>query len=411
MKKILLIGAGIGQINLALKIKERGHFLLVIAYNSLPQVVNIADKFIQHDLFDYDGVLKIAQSESIDAVISDQHDIMAPLVAYIAENMELPGNTYATLMSYCDKNTFRDNCDKIGIPAPKHIKVKKSIIPEEFKNVPYPWIVKPADSQSSVGVNKVHTDEECINALISALSYSRSNTAIIEEFFVGKELVAEGFIWNGEYFNIGYADRKYFKLDNLFIPSQTIFPSILPQNVLDRIQDYEKAMASYIHPNFGIVHSEYLYNEDKDEIRIVESGLRGGGVFISSHLLPHYSGIDVNDLLLDAVEGKTIEMNKVLSHKKEKASAYVCFYLPEGKISSIKGIQELQELSSVIMINLDGIKVGDMTRLIEHKGQRLGPILLVADNVVSLNDEIRKVQSILDIVVENNGSRNSIQWE
>lgn len=411
MKKILLIGAGIGQINLALKIKERGHFLLVIAYNSLPQVVNIANKFIQHDLFDYDGVLKIAQSESIDAVISDQHDIMAPLVAYIAEHMKLPGNTYATLMSYCDKNTFRDNCDKIGIPAPRHIKVRKSIIPEEFRNVPYPWIVKPADSQSSVGVNKVHTDEECIDALISALSYSRSNTAIIEEFFVGKELVAEGFILNGEYYNIGYADRKYFKLDNLFIPSQTIFPSVLSPNVLDRIQDYEKTMASYIHPNFGIVHSEYLYNEDTDEIRIVESGLRGGGVFISSHLLPHYSGIDVNDMLLDAVEGKTIDINKILSRKKEKASAYICFYLPEGEITSIKGIQKLQELSSVIMINLDGIKVGDMTRLIEHKGQRLGPILLVSDNVVSLNNEIRKVQSILDIVVDNNGSRNNIQWE
>lgn len=67
--KFLLIGADIGQLNLARKIKERGHYLIVVAYNSIPEVVQYADKFIKQDLFLYDEVVDIAKSEKVEAVV------------------------------------------------------------------------------------------------------------------------------------------------------------------------------------------------------------------------------------------------------------------------------------------------------------------------------------------------------
>lgn len=411
MKRFLLIGAGIGQINIARKIKRKGHYLIVIAYNSLNEVTTIADKFIQHDLFDYEGVLSIAKSEGVEAVISDQHDIMAPLVAYIAEALGLPGNKYKTVMSYCNKNTFRENCDKLSIPSPRHTKVLKAEIPSNFANTPFPWIVKPADSQSSVGVTKVNTKEECIKAIEYALSCSRSHSAIIEEFFLGKELVAEGFIWRGHYYNIGFADRKYFDLENLFIPSQTIFPSTVNNKILSQINDYEKRMSEYTNPDFAIVHSEYLYNEKSGEIRIVESGLRGGGVFISSHLIPYYSGIDINDMLIEAVEGKELDMQSILNRKEEHAAAYICFYLHEGVITDIDGISEIEKMNSVIMSNIKDLQIGSRTSAMTHKGMRLGPILIHSQNLDCLQKEISKVQDTLNILVQDNNSYYKINWE
>lgn len=332
--KFLLIGAGIGQINLARKIKERGYYLLSIAYNSIPEVTNLCDKFIHHDLYDKEGVLELARIEQVDAVVSDQHDIMAPLVAYIAEGLGLPGNKYDQLLSYCNKNRFRDICDRIGIPSPKHCEVKDHVVPDSFKFVPFPWMVKPADSQSSVGVRKVNSIDEYVEAVQEALHYSLTQTAIVEEFFEGKELVAEGFIYKGEYYNLGFADRKYFNLPNMFIPSQTIFPSHASDTLKDSIILCESVMAAFVNPNFGIVHSEYLYNEHTGEYRIVESGLRGGGVFISSHLIPYYCGIDVNDILLDCAIGAEIDMSTIMLSRKNQASAYLCFYLPEGQIEN-----------------------------------------------------------------------------
>ena len=37
-------------------------------------------------------------------------------------------------------------------------------------------------------------------------------------------------------------------------------------------------------------------------------------------------------MLLDASEGKELSIPSVLLSKKEYASAYVCFYLPEGQV-------------------------------------------------------------------------------
>ena len=296
-----------------------------------------ADKFIKQDLFLYDEIVGIAKAEKVEAVVSDQHDIMAPLVAYVAEKLGLPGNKYETLVSYCNKNEFRSNCDKLGIPSPKHAKINKLQDFETIEYLEYPLIVKPADSKSSIGVKKVHTAEECLNALEDAMAYSKTSEAIVEEFFTGQELVAEGFVWKGKYFNIAFGDRHYFNLPDLFIPSQTVFPSLVPEYVKSRIISYEQRMAEYTNPNFAIVHSEYLYNPQSNQLRVVESGLRGGGVYISSHLIPYYSNIDINDMLLDASEGKELNVSSVLLNKREHASAYVCFYLPKGQIFSTEG--------------------------------------------------------------------------
>lgn len=156
MKRVLIIGAGIGQLFLARKIKARGHFLLTVTLPGNQPVIEIADKVYYVDVFDKEGVLQVAKDENIDAVISDQNDLMMPTVAYVAEKMGLPGLRITQVDAFCNKNHYRDNCDKLGIPVPRHIEVKTVEIPNEFDSIAFPWIVKPADSQSSVGVAKVN---------------------------------------------------------------------------------------------------------------------------------------------------------------------------------------------------------------------------------------------------------------
>lgn len=410
--KVLLIGAGIGQLNLAKKIKQRGHFLIVFAYNTISEIINMADKYVNLDLYDYKIVLKYAQDEMVEAVVSDQHDIFAPLVAYVAEQLHIPGNTYDMLNSYCNKNRFRDNCDKLGIPVPRHIEVFSQEIPMEFVNVPFPWVVKPADSQSSVGVTKVFSKEDCVAAIKKAIDFSRTKSAIVEEFFTGIEFVVEGFIWKGQYFNLGFADRKYFNIENIFIPSQTIFPSLIDNSILDKTLIYEKKMAEYIKPNFAIVHSEYLYNPLTKEICIVESALRGGGVYISSHLIPLYSGIDINDILLDAVEGKNLNVLDYFSNKRKRAAAYMCFYLPEGEIVSVQGIEEILDDASVVFADFKSLKKGNKIRKMEHKGQRLGPIIISAKNREELEKQMQRIQRILYVKIKSQkNERSSCIWD
>ena len=399
-KKIMIIGAGIGQYYLAQKIKERGHYLITVTLPGNQPVIDIADKVCYHDVFDKEGVLAIAREEQVDAVISDQNDTMMPTVAYVVEHLGLPGNHTQQVNAFCNKNVFRDNCDMLGIPVPRHCSMNTLGMPEALKDVPFPWVVKPADSQSSIGVVKVDNMDEYMAALKKAIDLSKNESAIVEEFFKGKELVAEGFIYKGKYYNLGFADRKYFVLNNMFIPSQTIFPSLAPQTVLEKIEQYESKMAEYIKPSFAIVHSEYLYNSDTYEIRVVESALRGGGVYISSHLVPLYSGIDINDTLIDCIVGNAVDMEKVMSERNNKAAGYVCFYLPGGRVCKAEGMDEARQLDFVNMMCVNDVTVGMVTPPLMHKGQRLGPILVTGNDRNDIERNIKMLQDTLQIMVE-----------
>ncbi|MBR5698201.1 MAG: ATP-grasp domain-containing protein [Prevotella sp.] len=412
MKNILVIGAGIGQFYLSKKIKERGDYLICITLPGKQPVIDIADKVYYHDVFDKEGCLIIAKEEGIDAVVSDQNDMMMPTVAYIAEKMGLHGLRTEQVNAFCNKNVFRDNCDNLGIPVPKHAKIVESSIPEQFKDVPYPWIVKPADSQSSVGVEKVYDEVGCIEAIKKAMQFSKTGTAILEEFFDGKELVAEGFIYKGKYYNLGFADRKYFKLENIFIPSQTVFPSNAPQSLLDEISSCEQKMAEYVNPEFAIVHSEYLYNEENDEFMVVESALRGGGVYISSHLIPLYCGININEVLLDCIVGKPVDIDSTFLSREQKAAGYICFYLPKGTITQVEGIDILKEKEYVKMMCVDDVRVGEVTQTLTHKGQRLGPIIISGQDKDDIVNKIEEIQEMLKVVVEDeNGEEFGVSWE
>lgn len=412
MKKILIIGAGIGQVFIANKIKARGHYLITITQAGNYPVIDIADKVYYENVFNKEAVLEIARKEQIDGVVSDQNDMMMPIVAYVAEHLGLPGNYTSVVNAYCNKNVFRDNCDKVGIPVPKHCSVSKVEIPASMERVQFPWVVKPADAQSSVGVTKVNNESEYLSAVEYAIEVSKTHTAIVEQFFKGQELVAEGFIYKGQYYNLGFADRKYFGLEGLFIPSQTLFPSVVPQHILEMIITCEEKMSAYVEPDFAIVHSEYLYNAETGEICIVESALRGGGVYISSHLIPLYCGIDINEILLDCVEGKDINIESLLSKAQYRASGYVCFYLPEGRVKSINGLDEVQSMECVKMMEVSDIHVGMLAPKLTHKGQRLGPILLDAENRNQLEVFVETIQRTLHACIVGEDSEcKGICWK
>ena len=410
MSHFLLIGGGIGQLNLARLIKARGDKLTVMAFHFLPEIEKMADQTVQQDLFDLPGALIAAAEIEPDAVVSDQHDLYIPTVAFIAEHLGLPGNKYEQVMTYCDKNRFRNTCDLVGVPVPKHFAVSSPDISLEECGLSLPVMVKPADSQSSVGVVKIDEESGIKDALANAISLSRSSTAIIEEFFVGHEVVCEGLIQDGTYYNLDFADRVYFDLPDKFIPSQTVFPSTIPDDVKHRIEDYENRLACFVKPRFAIVHSEYLWNQESDEIRCVESALRGGGVFISSHLIPACTGIGINDLLLDFASGNSLKVQSIIQQKQKKAAAYICFYLPQGVVERIVGFDEVAERSDVIMACIDNIRVGRIAEKMEHKGSRLGPILVQADSRHELEESIRSIQEEFKVFVRTPDGLKTQIW-
>ena len=409
--KLLIIGAGIGQVPLVKKAHARGIHVTVVSPDGPYPCLKMADEVCCLDIYDRDAVVEYARSHGITAVTSDQNDLMMPTVAYVSEKLGLLGNRFEQVWAYCNKNIYRENCETLGIPVPRHTATNHSAPPTKMTGQPFPWIVKPEDSQSSIGVTRVDAMEELAPAIELALSKSRTHRAIVEEFFKGQEVVCEGFIYHGVYHLLAFADRRYFNLEKLMIPSQTLFPSTVEKALLDQIVEYETRMAKHVGLSFAIVHSEYLINLESHEIRVVESAPRGGGVYISSHLIPLATGIDVNELLLDCVLGMEKEVESRLLSCRPAAAGYVCFCLPEGVVESVRGIEEIKTLPFVAMACLDGLEVGVKTGPMLYKGARKGPVLVFANNRAQMEERIRTIQTTLDIRVRTaDGRLAGIVW-
>ncbi|WP_420422617.1 D-alanine--D-alanine ligase family protein [Simkania sp.] len=83
------------------------------------------------------------------------------------------------------KKLLRDA--KLPIPAFQCFKLHDTIdIPSIVKELGLPLFVKPANNGSSVGINKVHREEEVLEAIEEAFLYDEK--VILEEFIEGREI-------------------------------------------------------------------------------------------------------------------------------------------------------------------------------------------------------------------------------
>lgn len=413
-ESVLILGAAALQVPLINFVRGKGYRVIVVSIAGDYPGFNIADKCIIRDVRDFYGIVAELSCENVVAVLTDQTDIAVPTVARIAEYFGLSGNDVECAETYSNKRLIRETCQKLGIPSASFFSASTVYeLHDKLVDFTFPVIIKPEDNQGSRGVRKAFSKDELETFFDDAVGYSSTNSVIVEEFFEGEEYVVEGFCYDGEYLNFGIAERRYFDLENKFIPSQTIFPAVLPEDVSNRLLEAEKRLHKYLKPKYGMIHSEWLFNRNTGRLCLVETALRGGGVYISSDLVPLYSGVENYSLLLDAALNKSIDINLACAGVKPRASAYLCFYLPEGIIESIDGLEELTSCNFVKRIDIQAwIVVGAKTKTINDKTQRLGPIIIEGENREDIEKRIEQVQHILLISVRKiDGSQGGIIWD
>ncbi len=406
----MVLGAGRDQIPIIEKAQQMGFKTIVVSIaGDYPGFV-IADKSYKIDIIKKEEVLKIAQLEKICGIVSDQLNAAVPTVAYVAEKMVLPGIGYDCALKFTNKYRMRQLCKEGGIPVPEHYQA--SSLEEALRytgQLGFPLIIKPVDNSGSRGVSKVNKPGELEFKFQNALSWSRSKSVILEEYFSGSEIVVEDFVSDGEVTNLVIGDRDYFSIPDKFIPKYTLFPSLVSEDLKRKVLSIDASLIEYFGPKFGITHSEYLVDDKSGDVRLVETAIRGGGVFISSHLVPLACGIDVHKLLIELASGEVgvkIDNSKFVN----RASGYICFYLPEGTICEIKGLNEVTSLPSVCQAHLQNLAVGKQTKPPTDKGGRLGPILIKGENRQKLQEVVKEVKETLVIKVETTNGIKGIVW-
>ena len=358
MKTVLVIGGGIGQVPLIEYAHAHGYRAVVVSPQGPYPGLKLADAIVVEDIRYPDRILanELLKDETIAAVVTDQLDEAVPTVARLTAHFGVPGNPIDVAIRFKDKHVMRQAAEKLGIAVPKSVRVAVlEELPDAVSKLHYPMMIKPLDSASSRGVYKAHDLDELIRYFPDSRRYSLSGV-IVEEFVKGREYVVEGFTQGGRTTNLIVGHRDYFDIPGTFIPCATVFRDACSatDTLEKRLKETNVHLVEGFGLMFGLTHAEYIYNEEEDILYLVEVAARGGGVCISSDLIPAACGVNSTDIYMRAALGESVG-DLVLA---KGAAAYFCFILPEGEVAAVEGVDDLVRIPGFLRAVLDNVKIG-----------------------------------------------------
>ena len=407
MKNILIIGAGDFQLPLVQRASQEYNVLLAAPVISDMFRPYISDSFLI-DVRKKEDILAYARANDVCGVITDQTDIAVRSVAYVAENMGLPGIGYKTGCLFTDKSQMRTRMAELGIKLlPNRTVSSLAEALDYYRELGGDVIIKPLDTQGSRGVQICHNASDLESKYEEAARWSSNRNVIVERYATGREFVVEGIAVDYEFANACIGDTLYFDLPDAFAAKSRIFPTVVDDELRQRVLDLNTKIITGFGLKQGITHSEFIM--DGDEIYLIETAARGGGVFISSDLIHLSCGLDTEKFLLDIATGKQKGLPEILP--QQCVCGYLALYIPTGTVLSVKGVEEVQALPFVHRNQLGKLRAG-MVNEDGHtdKTSRLALIVSAPDRA-TFNARAKMVREMLQVETMTKDGIKPLIWE
>ena len=407
MKKLMVLGAGTYQVPLIKQAKKMGLYVIAVSPGNYPGMP-LADKVIDCDIMDEEGVFRAASEEKIDGIISDETDMSVLSMAYTADRLGLPGNSYEKVLPFIDKSLMRERCREEGIDTIRFKAVTELDEALDFyRDLGSTAIVKPADSCASKGVTKIDSDEDLIRNFDEAKAYSKNGKVLIEEFVEGQEIEVDSIVVDGESKLLMHANQELFDIPNVFASPAKLYPAETEEKIMDRILEMDKAILDGGGLDFAVTNDEFIVGSDGVP-HLLEAACRGGGLHISTIITELVTGLNTSEFLIRSALGENTGFPDFTPNGK--SAGYVAFYVPAGEVVSVSGIDEVENYPYIHASTLGGIKNGMVHDDPTDKRMRYS-MILSADSRSELEERIKKIRDTIHVIVRTeSGEEKDIIW-
>ena len=340
MKKIMVLAAGLLQIDVIEKAKSMGYYVLAVDGNPKAPGFNVADKAICADIVNEETMLKIARDEHVDGVIHPCSEVSMAVMGRINDELGLSGISREQAICATNKHLMRKAFEKGNAPSPKSILAQDaedawSRLQNEFDT---DAILKPSRNSGSRGIAKVSRNMDkgdFVRAYDEALSESRDHSVLIEQFIEGPEFSIEMIVWQGEIHVLTVTDKKTTGAPH-FVELGHNQPSCFSANDVETLKAAAVAGVRALGVNNCACHAEAKLMNGK--AYLMEVGARLGGDFISTELTHLSTGIDMVAAAIDVALG----VEPDLSAKEEPKGVCIRYFCPKpGKLVSISNTEVL----------------------------------------------------------------------
>jgi len=394
-KRIHILGGGAWQIPTIRLARELGYSVLVSdMYPDAPgfAFANICE---QIDIRDVERTLDAARRHKVDGVLCDTTDVGVPTAAFVAEQMGLPGIGLSTARRFTNKRLMREATDAAGIDGPRFAFLSRQDRGDAaVRAIGFPCVVKPTDSQSSRGVQKVDMQADLPVAIEEARAQSLEGGVLVEEWMIGTEITVEAMCFEGSVSVLAISDKEHYPAKPQ-IASRLTYPAAVSPTIVRVIEACNAAVIRALGLQTGVTHAEFIVSPD-GRVRLVEIAARGGGSRIYSHIAPYVSSVPLPQLYLNYCLGDTTEWPAPTS--KPRAAVLDFFDVPAGTVQAIEGVEEARELRGIAEIAVE-ISVGDRFAGVDNDRARPAYLVAVGDERADVEAIVARARALVRITV------------
>jgi len=312
------------------------------------------DHFIEANTYDMEETLskikKRHQKMPFDGVITFWDRDVIP-VSIVARELGLKGSSIKSAERARNKAEMRECLEFSNVPHPKYKRFSSwDELYGASQTMEYPIIVKPIGASASKGVFKISNPKDLFSSyqmLVQSTNPEKDkmfsfyeNEYIVEEFMKGTEVSVEGVISDGSIFWAGITEKW---IDTFFEEYQHAFPARLTHELEAEIFNITQAGIEALELDNCGFHAEIMITDDG--CKIVEINGRLGGDFITTHLVPLSTGIDITAANLLTVVDEPF--NFTPTHDR---GSCVKFLIAQqaGLLKEWKGVERVRNLPGVV---------------------------------------------------------------
>jgi hypothetical protein len=237
-------------------------------------------------------------------------------------------------------------------------------------------VLKPVDSGGQRGLFLVGSEQEAAERLPEALALSRTSRAILEEHIEGGELNGLLVVRDGDPFLLTLSDRLRPEGPGFGVGWIHLYPSELPDVVLDRARDVAFAAVSALGLRNGIGFPQ-LIADSTGEVYVVEVAARIPAGQMAD-LVSSGTGVSLFDIAIAQALGEPLT-DALITPRFQRPIAIRFFTsspgpLPAGTVQAIDGLADVQTSPGVLAADIY-FGVGETIRPVQVDADRRGYVV------------------------------------
>jgi biotin carboxylase len=238
----------------------------------LPEEIPLAD-IVQ-------AVSHMARSRKIDRIVAlDEFDMET--AATLREHLRIPGMGLTTMRYFRDKLAMRMKALDREVRVPDFVPVvNHEDIRYYMEHVPGPWVLKPRQEASAIGIKKIHAAGE-LWPVLDQLG-DKQSTFLLEKFVPGDVYHVDSVVSEGE---VVFANvSQYGKPPMNVAQGGGVFTSFTVPRGSDEdsgLRQINRDLIAALGLLRGVAHAEFIKAHEDGEFYFLECAARVGGAYIN----------------------------------------------------------------------------------------------------------------------------------